>query len=107
MKFERPKTERSRKRLNRVFYFSFGLIIAAWVLRVLEDNINSDISFISSMFFWLSVLSAIVLLVLYVTHVFISHKEKPIFTPTETHNKFKNANASEAGSDGGKTRRPF
>jgi len=107
MKFEREKTEKSKKRLKKVFYFTFFIWLSAGILRLLKSSGNLDIALVSSILNALSILSFVVLFVVYVIHIFVEGLEKPKFKPTKTHNKIKNENASVAGTDAQEDARPF
>ena len=107
MKFERAKTDKSKRRLKKVFYFTFCVWLFAGILRLLKSTGILDIQSVNSILLILSLLCFVVLLIVYVIHIFIEGSEQPKYKPTKTHNKIKNDNASEAGTDAQKDARPF
>lgn len=84
MKFERTKTEKSRKRLKRVFYFTFLIFIFSGILKLSKVYFGVDLGLVTSSIIYLSILSFLVLFVVYVIHIIIEGLEKPKFVPTKT-----------------------
>ena len=105
MKFEREKTDKSKRRLKKVFYFTFCFWLSTGLLRLLKSSGILDIGPVNSILLILSLLCFVVLLIVYVIHIFIEGSEKPKFKPTKTHNKIKNENAA-SGTDAQKDARP-
>ena len=93
MKFERAKTDKSKKRLKRVFYFTLSVWLFSGGLRLFVDV---DAAPLTTVFYVVSLISFLVLLAVYVVHIFIEGLEKPTFISTETQNKFRNENSSDA-----------
>lgn len=121
MKFERKKTEKSKRILKKIFYFTFFLFLSHGFLKLFQNCLTDpqnqkfceiagfESTTITALISTLIPLSFFILLVAYIVHIFIEGLEKPTFIPTEKtiHNKFKNENASETEADDKKNRRPF
>lgn len=94
MKFERRKTDKSKRVLKRVFYGSFLMFFSSGILRIVLNcrdigkgfqrcEISGfDATLLISIFNWLSILSMLLLLITYVVHILIEGFEKPKFVPT-------------------------
>lgn len=87
MKFERAKTDKSKRILKKVFYFTFCVWLFAGVLRLLKSTCILDIPAVDLILLILSLLCFVVLLIVYVIHIFIEGSEKPKYKPTKTHNE--------------------
>jgi hypothetical protein len=96
MKFERRKTDKSKRILKRVFYGSFLIFFTSGILKIIQncpgpstifqrcEIFGFDTTLITSIFNWLSILSLLLLLLAYIVHIFVEGYEKPKFVPTET-----------------------
>ena len=94
MKFIRPKTEKSKKRLKLVFYATFFCWCFRGVFWILSSIFNLNTGLLAVIFQVLGSIGFVVLFVVYVAHIFIEGLEKPQFIPTKTQNKIKNEKAS-------------
>jgi hypothetical protein len=96
MKFERRKTDKSKRILKRVFYGSFLIFFTSATLKIILNCRDTgkgfqrceiygfDATLLLTVFNWLSILSILLLLLTYIVHIFIEGFEKPKFVPTKT-----------------------
>ena len=82
MKFKRIKTQKSRKRLMRTFYFAYFTgpfsVILGWVVAYVNIELLQTIVALASILLrYIHMLSMVVLLILYIIHILIEGMEKP------------------------------